>query len=213
MEKRGNLLYWKPRVLAAVYATVLVILSFDIFTYNYDFFELIIALSIYLTPALVVLLFLAIAWRYEEIGGALFIILGLIFMLRYSSDSFATNLIIALPLFAIGALFIANSLIGNKHIHLKERLVEIEKEIKEDVKKLKTKGLSDFKKGIQSQKDQEESELIKEEDTKKTVKKSKKKTLKPKTSAKKHVKRINNKKTAKKPIKAKKKKKAKVNKK
>lgn len=139
-KKGGNFLFWKPRILGIVYVAVLAFFSLEVFTYGYGPQDFIYAFFLRLTPALVVVFILLIAWRWEEIGGILFVLLGITLLYRYGSENLLTNFIIAAPLLLVGALFIANSLMGNKFKHLKERIVEVEKTIGKEVKILEEKA-------------------------------------------------------------------------
>ncbi len=136
MKKRGNnLLYWKPRVLALIYIIILSLFSLEVFRFNYTLSEFVTAFFLSLSPALVIGFFLVIAWRMEELGGSLFILLGIILFLRYSrSQSYLTNFLIAAPLILIGMLFIVNSLMGNKHKHLKEKLMRMERKVEKEIR-------------------------------------------------------------------------------
>jgi len=70
-----------------------------------------LALLMHLLPTFIVLLVLALSWRREWVGGALFIALGLLYLLWARNKPFFGSdvvLLIAAPLFLVGVLFLLN---------------------------------------------------------------------------------------------------------
>jgi hypothetical protein len=107
-ERTKRILFWTPRVLAVLFAIFISIFAFDIFDEGYAVWETILALLIHLIPTAVVLLILALAWRWEWIGGILLPILGLLYLITFEGQHWSAYLLIAGPLFLIGALFWLN---------------------------------------------------------------------------------------------------------
>ena len=73
---RKKLLFWTPRIICIVFALFTSVFAFDVFSEGRGFWETILALVMHLVPTAVILLVLAISWRWEWIGGLLFIALG-----------------------------------------------------------------------------------------------------------------------------------------
>lgn len=106
-EKIKKVLFWAPRVLGVLFAIFISLFALDVFMEGYGFWETIIALLMHLIPTAIFLLVLVVAWRWEMIGGFLFIALGLLYIaLFWSPDRLPGYLIISGPLFLVGFLFL-----------------------------------------------------------------------------------------------------------
>lgn len=104
---RNQLLYWAPRVLGILTAIFVSIFSLDVFGAGYNFWQTVIALAMHLIPTLVIVIILLIAWRWERIGGFLFIALGVLYVLLFWDPTrWPAYLLISGPLFLVGILFI-----------------------------------------------------------------------------------------------------------
>lgn len=106
-EKIKKVLFWAPRVLGVLFAIFISLFALDVFMEGYGFWETIIALLMHLIPTAIFLLVLVVAWRWEMIGGFLFIALGVLYIaLFWSPDRLPGYLIISGPLFLVGFLFL-----------------------------------------------------------------------------------------------------------
>lgn len=106
-EKIKKVLFWAPRVLGVLFAIFISLFALDVFMEGYGFWEMIIALLMHLIPTAIFLLVLVVAWRWEMIGGFLFIALGVLYIaLFWSPDRLPGYLIISGPLFLVGFLFL-----------------------------------------------------------------------------------------------------------
>jgi hypothetical protein len=104
-----KLLFWFPRVLGILIAIFVSLFALDVFGEGYSFLETIAALAMHLIPTGIILVVLAIAWRWEKVGGILFICLGVLsIMLFWDPSRIPTYLLISGPLFLVGALFLIN---------------------------------------------------------------------------------------------------------
>jgi hypothetical protein len=95
--------YWMPRVLGILFATFVSIFALDVFGENYGFWGTVLALVMHLIPTMIVLTALVIAWRWEGVGGILFIALGAWCLIAPSGPKAP---IICGPPFMLGALFL-----------------------------------------------------------------------------------------------------------
>lgn len=102
-----RLLFWSPRVLAILFALFLSLFAVDVFGEGYGFWGTALALSMHLIPTGVILVVLALSWRWEWVGALLFVYLGVhyLFMALPHADWIA---VISGPLFLIGILFYLN---------------------------------------------------------------------------------------------------------
>ncbi len=81
--KAKKFLYWIPRVVAILFAIFISLFALDVFGEGYTFWETIIALLIHLVPTYLVIITLLIAWKWEAVGGLIFIVLGLFYIFRF----------------------------------------------------------------------------------------------------------------------------------
>src|SRR5262249_39770619 len=100
-------LFWTPRVLGVLFAAFLSLFALDVFGEGYGFWGTILALVMHLIPTLVLLIVLAIAWRWEAVGGILFIALGAWYLIA-SWGHVSWALVISGPLVLTGGLFLAD---------------------------------------------------------------------------------------------------------
>jgi len=104
-----RLLHWTPRVLCIVFAAFISIFAVDVFQKGVPIWQVALALLMHLLPTFLVLLVLALSWRREWVGGALFIALGLLYLLWARNKPFFgwdVVLLIAAPLVLVGVLFL-----------------------------------------------------------------------------------------------------------
>ena len=102
-----GVMYWTPRVLAILFALFITLFALDVFYETFTFWQTIVSLLIHLIPTAILLLILFIAWKWEYVGGILYILLGIGFTLFFETyKNIVTFSIISLPVIAIGLLFI-----------------------------------------------------------------------------------------------------------
>jgi hypothetical protein len=99
-------LFWAPRVLGVLFAGFVSIFALDVFGQGYGFWGTIAALFMHLIPTMIVLVALAIAWRWEALGGILFIALGAWYLTSWPRFHWSAYLAISGPLVLIGGLFL-----------------------------------------------------------------------------------------------------------
>jgi hypothetical protein len=108
-QNRTRLLYWTPRAVAIVFALFISLFALDVFSEDYGIWEKVLAFTIHLVPTYLVLIALAVAWRWERIGGLLFLGLGLFYIaMSWDPSQWRAFLIISGPLFLLGVLFIVS---------------------------------------------------------------------------------------------------------
>lgn len=115
-KKINNLLYWTPRILAILLILFLIIFSLDVFDQEKTIWQILLSLLIHNIPTLILAIALWISWKYEIVGGITFIIAGIAHMIfslvRVDVEplyiSFLYSLIIDIPAFFIGILFLVS---------------------------------------------------------------------------------------------------------
>ena len=109
MYTMTGMLFWAPRLLAIVFALFLSMFAADVFEERSGLWQMVGALFMHLLPAFLVLLVLALAWHRELVGGVLFVLLGALYLLIATGRMhWSALVVVAGPLFAIGALFICS---------------------------------------------------------------------------------------------------------
>jgi len=113
MERNiSKFLYWTPRILSIIFILYLTLFSLDIFEMKLGFWGTIVGLFMHNIPALILLIVLLISWKYEIVGGIVFILAGILYIVTLTMNPFewymlSWSLMIAGPAFLIGILFIA----------------------------------------------------------------------------------------------------------
>jgi len=103
-----QVLFWSPRVLGIAFAIFLSMFALDVFNERFSVGKTILALLIHLIPSAIVVIMLAISWRWEWVGGVLFIAVGILYLTRMWHHPAAVAGISG-PLFLVGGLFLLNS--------------------------------------------------------------------------------------------------------
>ena len=98
---------WVPRVLALLYVAFLAIMSLDSFDGSSGIFNNLVGFLVHLLPAFWIGMTLLLAWHYRLIGGVAFMIMGMVFTIYYHTNTSTANfMLISMPLFVCGMLFI-----------------------------------------------------------------------------------------------------------
>ncbi len=98
----NKILYWTPRILAII-ITIFWFL-FTILSHGLSFVTVVESLI-----WVILLITTIIAWKYEQIGGIVFIILGLLYVfLAINNLTLITFILVSGPLIITGILFIIN---------------------------------------------------------------------------------------------------------
>lgn len=100
-------LFWTPRVLTILFALFVGLFALDVFEGHPSLGRLLVALGLHLIPTAVVLVGLAVAWRWEWVGAVLYAGLGVTYIAAFwGRFSWSVYAIIAGPLFLVGLLFL-----------------------------------------------------------------------------------------------------------
>jgi len=100
-------LFWAPRILCIAFAVFLSMFALDVFGEGLGLWKTILALVMHLIPTWLVLIALAVSWRWEWIGAILFGALGVLFIVVFAARwTWQTYLLIPGPLFLVSVLFL-----------------------------------------------------------------------------------------------------------
>lgn len=116
MKLSAKVLHWLPRVIGILAILFVSLFALDAFAPNLTVWQQIGAFIIHLIPSFVLVIFLLIAWKWEFVGGIIFIVIGLglspfLFFHNYRMNqsiwmSLGIISVITLPLVIVGILFI-----------------------------------------------------------------------------------------------------------
>jgi len=126
MKTSISFLHWMPRIICLLAILIISSLAFDSFVPNLTIWQQFGAFLIHLIPTFILIAFLVVAWKWEFIGGIIFIALGIglspfIYNHNYNMNhsvgmSIVCILIINFPFVVVGILFILNHFIKKKNL-------------------------------------------------------------------------------------------------
>lgn len=100
-------LFWLPRVLTILFALFLGVFALDVFEEGLGFWRSVLALLMHLTPTWIVLVVLAVSWRWEWVGAVLYTALAVLYAwFAVGRGHPEWTLIISVPLLLVGGLFL-----------------------------------------------------------------------------------------------------------
>lgn len=120
MKTPLRLLHWLPRVLCVLAIVFISLFAADAFAPGLTIWQQLGAFCVHLIPSFVLLAFLLVAWKWERLGGIVFVVTGLalsplVFQLNYRrTHSVGVCLeiisVITMPFVLVGILFIVSSI-------------------------------------------------------------------------------------------------------
>ena len=129
MKKLKPFLYWFPRILCILALLFISVFALDAFQPDLTFWQQIQGFIMHLIPSFVLLLFLLIAWKWELIGGIIFVLVGLVlspfvYMHNYNMNgsvwmSIGIIAMITFPFILVGILFILGHKINKYQVEIK----------------------------------------------------------------------------------------------
>lgn len=98
---------WFPRILGICYSLFIASFSLDVFSEVGGVWQKILGFLIHLIPAVVTVICLLVAWHYRILGGLLYIVVGMVFMIYFGSwRDTLSFVLITLPMVVAGVFFI-----------------------------------------------------------------------------------------------------------
>ena len=102
-----RLLFWTPRILCLLFAAFVSLFALDVFDEHQGLWNTILALLMHLIPTGILLLILAVTWRWEWVGGLLFPALGALYIIAFwGRFHWSAYAVLSGSLFLLGALFL-----------------------------------------------------------------------------------------------------------
>ncbi len=126
MQKITKIFHWAPRVLCILAILFISLFALDAFAGEQTIWQQIVAFLIHLIPSFILVALLILAWKWEYIGGIIFIVIGLgltpvIFMSNYNRNhsfwmSLGIIMAITIPFVIVGVLFIVSHFKKKKNL-------------------------------------------------------------------------------------------------
>ncbi len=124
MKTSIKILHWTPRIICILAILFISMFAIDAFGPEKTIWQQLGDFLLHLVPSFVFIALLIVAWKWEYIGGIIFIVIGLglsifVFMLNYSrthsvGTSLGEILIITFPFIVVGILFIISHYMKKK---------------------------------------------------------------------------------------------------
>ena len=102
----SSAIFWAPRILTILFALFLSVFALDVFTETKGLFQILAALVMHLTPTLIVIVLLVLAWRWEFVGVVAFAALAIVYIVvMWGRFPLSTYVVISGPMLLISVLF------------------------------------------------------------------------------------------------------------
>ena len=104
-----QILFWSPRILSIFFALFTSIFAFDVLDGNSTFTETLFALTMHLIPTMAIVLVLIIAWKWEWVGGVVFLVFAVLYIIfTWGMFPLLVYILISGPMALISNLFFLN---------------------------------------------------------------------------------------------------------
>ncbi len=128
MAKSIHIFHWLPRIVGILAILFVSMFAADAFAPGLTIWKQLGAFFMHLIPSFILITFLVIAWKWEYVGGMIFIILGLalspvVFSINYKMNhsmwmSMGIILMITLPFVFVGILFLISHRLKKKNTRI-----------------------------------------------------------------------------------------------
>jgi hypothetical protein len=126
MKNSIKVFHWLPRILCILTILFVSVFALDAFSPELTIWQQLFGFIMHLIPSFILLVILLVAWKWEYVGGIIFIVIGLglspfVFMHNYHMNnsvwmSFVIILTITIPFVIVGALFIVSHFLKKKNL-------------------------------------------------------------------------------------------------
>ena len=125
MKKSIKVFHWLPRIICLLAILFVSLFAADAFAPELTIWQQLGAFIIHLIPSFVLIAFLIVAWKWEYVGGLIFLIIGIVlspivFIHNFKMNdsvwmSLGTILIITIPFVIVGVLFMVSHSLKKKN--------------------------------------------------------------------------------------------------
>lgn len=126
MKKTIKVFHWLPRIICIIAILFISLFAADAFAPELSIWQQLGDFIMHLIPSFILLALLIVAWKWEYIGGIIFMIIGLgfspiVFMHNYKMNhsigmSLGIILMITIPFVIVGILFIVSHFLKKKNL-------------------------------------------------------------------------------------------------
>lgn len=126
MKTSIKVFHWLPRIICILAILFVSLFAADAFAHELTIWQQLGAFFIHLIPSFILLAFLIVAWKWEKIGGIIFMVIGFglspfVFQHNYNMNhsigmSLGIILMITFPFVIVGILFIVSYFMKKKHL-------------------------------------------------------------------------------------------------
>ncbi len=109
-------LFWAPRIISILFISFVSMFALDVFSEGRGFWQTVVALIMHLIPTFALIGALILAWRWEWVGAALFLVFAVFFTVIVRGTWWVKG-IFAVPCFATAWLFLANWTALRNRVH------------------------------------------------------------------------------------------------
>ena len=123
-----KIIHWSPRIICILAILFISLFAGEAFDSGVTFWQKIGVFLMHLIPSFILLIFLTIAWKWEFIGGIIFLVIGLgfspyIFMHNYNMKhsvalTLLTVMCITMPFVVVGILFLISHSMKKKNLSI-----------------------------------------------------------------------------------------------
>jgi hypothetical protein len=103
--KMKRVFYWAPRLVALAGIAFISLFALDAFGPGVSLADALLGFAIHMIPSAVLAVLLAVAWRFELVGGLAFLAISIVPFVGLSNPVWV-NAILAAPFFLSGLLFV-----------------------------------------------------------------------------------------------------------
>jgi hypothetical protein len=127
MKTSIRVFHWLPRIICILAILFVSLFAADAFASGLTIWQQLGGFLIQLIPSFILLAFLIVAWKWEFIGGIIFVVIGLVtsplvFMLNHNRNQLSIGaslknvLMITFPFIVVGVLFIISNSLKKKNL-------------------------------------------------------------------------------------------------
>jgi len=109
-----KLIIWAPRIMAILTALFIGMFALDVFNEGHGFWDTLMGLMIHLIPSFALAVIIAISWRRQLVGAAVFILVAVAYAVSVGSNHPDWVLGISGPLGLTGILYLLGWIKGRK---------------------------------------------------------------------------------------------------
>lgn len=130
MKIKTGIIYWLPRIISILAIAFISVFALDAFDPSLSIWRQLQNFAMHLIPSFILLLILLIAWKWELVGGIIFLAIGLVFTPIIYMHNFRMNgsvlmslgviMTITFPFILVGSLFI----LGHRHKKTKSSAID-----------------------------------------------------------------------------------------